>query len=201
MRLLIAAVLLSLAVMMVPARAADLNRCIGADGNPVFTDKPCEDVGATLRPQPPAAAPSGSAPAGSGPSTMRLAHSRDCARTPDALREGLRSALATGDVNQVAAFYHWPGISSAESEGILTRLQTIAARPLLSLDLIRPHQTQTAEDHRTIASEQVAESAMEPAAIEPAAIEIVQARTPDDPERVRTVLPLTQYAGCWWVRF
>jgi hypothetical protein len=197
MRLLIAAVLLSLAAIVLPAHAADLNRCIGADGHPVFTDKPCEDVGATLRPQPPAAAPAGSSQA-----PMQLAHSRDCARTTDALRDGLRTALATGNVNQVAAFYHWPGISGAESEGILTRLQTLAARPLLSLDLIRPHQTQTAEGHRSVGAEQDAEaSTIEPADVQPAAIELVQARSPDDPERVRTVLSLTQYAGCWWVRF
>ena len=190
MRLLFTAALLWLAVVAAPARAADLNRCVAADGHPVFTDKPCADVGATIRPEP-AAAP---APDATGAQPKRP---RNCARTTDELRDGLRAALATGDVNQVASFYHWPGISGAESEDILKRLQAIAERPTLALDLIRPRQAQTADGYRTVASEQAAEAS----AIEPAAIELVQARSTDDPERIRTVLSLTPSAGCWWVRF
>jgi hypothetical protein len=185
MRQLFAAALLFLAVVALPARATDLNRCIGADGHPVFTDKPCEDLGATVRPEP-AAAPT------SGTSTAERAHPRDCARTTDTLQKGLQAAIAAGDVNQVAAFYHWPGISSAESEEILKRLQVIAARPVLSLDLIRPQQAQGSDGYRTVASELPREAS---------AIEVVQVRSAGDPERIHTVLMLIPYAGCWWVHF
>ena len=185
MRPLLAALFLLLAVIAPPARATDLNRCVGADGHSVFTDKPCEDVGAKVRPEP-AAAPT------SGTAVADRTRSHDCARTTDALRNGLQAAVAAGDVNQVAAFYHWPGITSAESEDILKRLQAIAARPLLSLNLIRPRQPQDADVYRTVASEQPGEAS---------AIDLVQARSTGDPEPVHTVLSLTQYAGCWWVHF
>ncbi len=35
-----------------PAHAADVHRCIGADGGAIFTDKLCENIGASVRPEP-----------------------------------------------------------------------------------------------------------------------------------------------------
>jgi hypothetical protein len=165
------------------ANATDVHRCIGADGGAIFTDAKCEDIGAIVRPVP--------APAIAG--TARHLGPRGCSRTLGALREGLRSALASGDVNQLASYYNWPGISSSESVRILDRLQAIVDRPLTSIHLVGARTTQDADGYRTVASEQ-----------EPArgnAIEIVQARSANDPTVVRTQFGLARNADCWWVQF
>jgi hypothetical protein len=181
------AILLLLAAVGMPARAADVNRCVDASGHPVFTDKHCEDVGASVRidPVPVATGATGSA------NPIRV-HVRDCAHTTEDLRRGLQAALATGDVNKVAGFYHWAGATTASSENVLTRLQAIAARPVLALELIRPHQAPDSEGYTTVASTQEFAAS---------AIELVQSRSANDPTQVRTTLALTAYMGCWWVRF
>lgn len=175
-----------LALTALPAHAADVHRCIGADGGVIFTDKLCADIGASVRPQPttfPGAT-----------STVSSSHlgTRGCARTPDELKHGLQTALNAGNVNQVAAFYHWPGISGAESDGILKRLQTIADRPLLSVQWIRSHQPADGGGYSSVASE---------APIDASAVELVQARSGSDTTQVRTTLTVTHYVGCLWVHF
>jgi hypothetical protein len=185
MRLLAIAVLLLFATIALPARAAGMNRCVGPDGHSVFTDQHCEDVGAVVRPEP--APPFGSA------GTQRVhVHVHDCARTTDDLHNGLESALAAHDVNRIAGFYQWAGISSAESADILKRLQAIADRPLAEVRLVRPHQPTDANGDQTVASAHPSE---------PIAIELVQTRSSNDPTPARTEFALTAYMGCWWIRF
>jgi len=178
------AILLLLATSSGFARAADVNRCIDASGHPVFTDKHCEDVGASVRVDPaPAARPTAN--------TIRV-HVRDCAHTTEDLRRGLQSALAAGDVNKVAGFYQWVGATTTSSGEVLNRLQAIAARPVLGVELVHPHQAPDAEGYTTVASTQPMAAS---------GIELVQSRSANDPTQVRTTLALTAYMGCWWVRF
>ncbi len=167
-----------------PAHAADVHRCVGADGGAIFTDKLCADIGASVRPEP-AARISGTN------STGRLG-TRGCARTADEMRHGLQAALDDHNVNQVAAFYHWPGISGAESEGILKRLQIIANRPLVSVQLIHAREPPDADGFQTVASTQESEAI---------AVELMQARSGNDPTSVRTTLAVTHYIGCLWIHF
>jgi hypothetical protein len=185
MRSTVAALFFLLAFVAMPAHANALHRCIGTDGGSIFTDQACDDIGASMRPEPAPASASGTA------STSRL-RSRSCARTTDGLLHGLRAALASGDVNQVAAFYHWPGITSAGSEDILKRLQTLATRQVVSAELIRQHPPPDADGFQTVASGQESEASV---------IELVQTRSGADATPVRTVFALTPYMGCWWVHF
>jgi hypothetical protein len=185
MRLLAIAALLMFAAVTIPARAAGLNRCVSPDGHSVFTDQHCEDMGAVVRPEP--APPFGSA------SAQRVhVHVHDCARTTDDLHNGLESALAAHDVNRIAAFYQWAGISSTESADILKRLQAIADRPLSAVHLVRPRQPTDANGFQTVASARPSEAS---------AIELVQTRSSNDPTPSRTEFALTAYMGCWWIRF
>ncbi len=176
--------LIAIAAMPAHAATTDVHRCVGADGGAIFTDKKCEDIGASVRPDPIHA----SAAAGA---TGHLG-ARGCARTVDDLKRGLQQALAAGDVNRVASFYHWPGISSAESGDILKRLQVLAGRPLLSLQMIGARQPTDADGYRSVASEQPADAS---------AVELTQARSGNDPTSVRTTLGVTHYFGCLWVHF
>ena len=179
-------ILFLLALTALPAHAADVHRCIGADGGAIFTDKLCADIGASVRTQP------STSPGAS--STVHSNHlgTRGCARTPDELKHGLQTALNAGDVNQVAAFYHWPGISGAESDGILKRLQTIADRPFLSVQLLGSHQPADGGSYSSVASEPT---------IDASSVELLQARSGSDPTEVLTTLAVTHYVGCLWVHF
>lgn len=184
MRRVCIAILLLLAAAGMRAHAADVNRCVDANGHPVFTDKHCEDVGASLRIDP--------VPVATGATSPVRVHVRDCAHTTEDLRRGLQAALATGDVNKVAAFYQWAGATTASSEDVLKRLQAIATRPVVAVELVRPHQAPDSEGFTTVASTQEFAAS---------AIELVQSRSANDPTQVRTSLALTAYMGCWWVRF
>ncbi len=183
MRLIAIPFFLLLAIAPLPAHASGLHRCVDANGGPIFSDQPCEDLGAKVR--------SEAAPASGAASTGRL-HVRSCARTPDGLLRGLKIALATGDVNQLSAFYHWPGIGSAEADEILKRMQEIVARPLVSAELVRTHPPpETAGDPINASAPPIAATA----------IELVQLRSSSDNTQVRMNFALIQYVDCWWLHF
>ena len=181
-------VLMLLCVAALPAHATGLHRCVDANGGSIFTDQTCEDIGASVRAEP--------APAPIAAATSRL-HARTCARTTDGLLHGLKIAFAAGDVNQVAAFYHWPGITSAGSEAILKRLQAIASHPLVSAELIRQPASRDAEGFQTVATQGIA-SGQTP---EASGVELLQARSGGDTTPMRILFALTENAGCWFVHF
>ena len=180
------ALLILLAIAALPAHASGLHRCIGVDGGSIFTDQECADIGANTRP----ALVSASA---SEATTTSLSRARACAHSPDELVRGLRGAIAAGNVNQVAAFYHWPGVTSAGSEEILKHLLAITRRPLISVELLGQHAPHTAADSRSLASAEPPPEAN--------AVELVQSRSATDATPMRSALALTQYMGCWWVHF
>jgi hypothetical protein len=185
MRPILAVLFLLFALAALPASAEGVHRCIGANGAAVFTDQRCEAIGAVVRPEP--------APLfGSGTPQRLHVHVHDCARTADELHAGLESALAAHDVNRIAGFYQWAGISGAESADILKRLQAIADRPLATVRLLRRHQPIDAGGFETVASTQPSQVV---------AIEIAQTRSGKDPTPARTEFALTAYMGCWWIRF
>jgi hypothetical protein len=163
MRTPIIASLFLFAAPMAQAHPGDLNRCVDAQGHAVFTDKPCEELGATAR----APTPTPVDPMAPGRPHV---HVHDCAGDMKELKDGLEGALVAADVNRVAAFYYWPGTSGAESEGILKRLQAIVARPFVSVNVLH------------------------------GAVEITQTHSTSDPTPVSTVLPVSSYMGCLWVR-
>jgi len=183
MRLLVVALIFVFAFVALPARAAGVHRCIGAHGDAIFTDQPCEDIGAVVRPEP--------VPAFGATNPQRV-HAHDCARTVDDLRRGLEAALAAHDVNRIAGFYQWAGIGSEESALLLKRLQEIANRPLTAVNLIHSRRPVDASGFQTVASTRTSEAS---------AIELVQTRSDNDPTPARTGFALSRYMDCWWVRF
>lgn len=193
MRLLAAAALLPFAWMLAVAAAhanpGDLNRCVGADGRSVYTDQSCDQVGATTKPTAPDI--SGSNRIGE-PTRVRV-HVRDCAKSLDALRDGIQAALAAGDVNQLASYYQWTGMGAAAAEGIMDRLSAIVSRPFVGVSLLHAGSTPTTADGGAANATAAPERA--------SGIAIDQSRASNDPTPVRTVLAVSAYMGCWWVRF
>lgn len=171
--LLLGASLTGAAIARAPVDLPGINRCVAADGTAVFTDRPCDTMDA--RPVVPPPASGDAVPDG-------MAVARDCARTPQAFREALRAALASGDGNRVAALYDWRGRSSGSAAGLMPRLEALAAG--VAPDVTLGHSAEGSAD-AGLASEARA--------------------APPDRVRVSTVgdareFDLVRAAGCWLFR-
>jgi len=126
MRLPFALLVAALPVVALPVVAmaqTPIHRCIGAGGNPVFTDQPC----AALQAAPVAAAPAetdnGSRDA---PSTL-------CAASPDALRQGVIDAFARRDANRLAGLVLWGGQGHRAAVADIQSLAALVRQPLLDV--------------------------------------------------------------------
>ena len=116
--------LLLLACLPVPRAAqAQVRQCIGSDGDLVYTDRKCEDIGGRERPASPAAAGVGIAHAARG----------GCARSVQDLVYSLSSAIQSGDANRIAGVYDWAGMSTSNGYRLMARLEAIAKRPLVDV--------------------------------------------------------------------
>ncbi|MUV15651.1 hypothetical protein [Noviluteimonas gilva] len=146
------------------ARAAPppaVQQCITADGNVLYTDKPCRSIGARavamrgelatrlVRESATEARYTGVEVAfisnGNAPraptATMRAAreaigrrsHQGGCARTTTQLAMDLRGAFALGDVNRIAESFHWVGMSQRSANATMKRLQALTKRSLVDV--------------------------------------------------------------------
>ncbi len=111
-----------------PARAqADVHRCIGADGQAVFSDRRCEDLDATSRMPPPALRDSETG-----------LYRYGCPRRLSELVGLLRTAVEAHDVNRPSSLYLWGEVSDATANRVLSQLEAIAERPLLDIAPMYP---------------------------------------------------------------
>ncbi|NOT88467.1 MAG: hypothetical protein HOP03_09810 [Lysobacter sp.] len=102
-----------------------LNRCNGPGGNTIYTDRPCETIGASERL--PRAAIAGAYGLRRG----------GCARNLQDLVYEITAAIDNRDVNRLGAVYHWVGQNSASGDRILDQLQAIVDRPLVDIVPLR----------------------------------------------------------------
>jgi hypothetical protein len=189
-----------------------LRACVGADGIPIFTDRRCEDLGATE--QQARAAPPG---AMLSPGLLRV-HS--CARNQDDLLAGVRAALESHDANRLADFYHWTGMGTAEGYRLMARLDAFSARPVVDVQLVRGaradpdpeadyFQFQPPVPPATPDPPADAEPGADPSAEAPAPprrpharlLRVDQMRSDRDVAATITYFHLLTNAGCWWMRF
>ena len=108
-----------------------IHRCMGADGNPLFTDQPCAALQAT--PVTKAASPA-SSPAQTGlvsaPTTPPPVL---CATTVASLRQSVLEAFANRDPNRLAGLMIWNGYGR---EAVVTDIRSLSGlmqRPLLDV--------------------------------------------------------------------
>lgn len=118
-----AACLLALVALpsLLPARAQQVQRCMGADGRAVYTDRRCDDIGAVDRLPPAGAA--------EGPRLFR----GGCPRVLSQLVGEIGAAIQGRDVNRLAGIYDWTGVSDASASRVLDRLEAIVERPLVDI--------------------------------------------------------------------
>ncbi len=110
------------------AHAQNVKRCETPGGETVYTDKPCEDIGAMDRLPQVSAADSGGASLYRG----------GCSRTLSDLVYQITAAVQNKDVNRLASVYQWSGISDSGANRILNRLEAIVERPLVDIRPVRP---------------------------------------------------------------
>lgn len=133
--LLSALLLLAGAASALPA-GAQVNRCTAPDGTSVYTDRDCRALGAIER-----------VPRGRyGDADFDSYHGgvvaagpvpRDCARSIRLLVQEMAAAIDTGNVNRLAALYHWTGISTRAGQGLMDRLEDVTRYPLVDIVPLR----------------------------------------------------------------
>ena len=169
------------------AAQAQVRRCAGPDGTLVFTDRKCEDVGATER------VPRDALP-GAG-----LKYRGGCSRNLQDLIYEMTAAIDSRDVNRLASLYHWVGMSSRGSYGVMARLDGIAQRPLVDIVALQPiRRIVVQNDDGTRSSVDPSYYPQASANRTPVALRVeqtvVNGSTPS-----RTVFGLRRHLGCWWV--
>jgi hypothetical protein len=210
-RLPIPALLSALALALPPAGAqaqSTVNRCVGADGQTVFSDRRCEDLGTTTR-MPPAALRDGETGL----------YRYGCPRRLSELVGLLRTAVETHDVNRLSSLYLWGDVSDATANRVLSQLEGIADRTLVDIAPMYPAEdvvsyapaaapvTETAQATEAyVPPDNSAATALSEAPLAPASrprpwglrLEQVMANgsTPS-----RTVLRLRRQYNCFWVSF
>jgi hypothetical protein len=123
--------LLLLCLCATPAAAQKVNRCTGADGATVFSDRRCEDLGAIDR-LPPRTAPSAARDGASG------LYRPQCVRRLSELAQQVRTAVDARDVNRLSTLYWWNGVSNEAARRILDHLDAIVQRPLVAIVPVLP---------------------------------------------------------------
>lgn len=104
-------------VACTPAAHAQVYRCIGAHGEPVFSGQPCGN---------PAPPPGSTAQGSDGFGAV-------CAASPMELREGIADAFFRHDVNRLAGMLLWQGFSQGSARATLQSLAEWLRQPLIGI--------------------------------------------------------------------
>ncbi|GAB3059060.1 DUF4124 domain-containing protein [Stenotrophomonas tumulicola] len=170
----------------VQAQAQRLNRCSDATGQSVYTDRPCETVGARSR------MPAASAMPG-GNTLDRDQLGARCPRRLSELVGALRGAVAANDVNRLSSLYLWSAVSDAGAQRVLGQLESIARRPLVDIVPVYP-----AHDDDAMPPPATEEAAAPPVHQNPIALRLEQV-LPGTATPSRSVLGLRRQYGCFWI--
>ena len=169
---------------------AQVRQCIGSDGDLVYTDRKCEDIGGRERPASPAATGVGIAHAARG----------GCARSVQDLVYSLSSAIQSGDANRIAGVYDWAGMSTSNGYRLMARLEAIAKRPLVDVQPMYAGGTNEYGYDVVEFDEETGEVIDKPAR-KPRLVGLrVEQTLGSIATPSRTVFGLRKNLGCWWVR-
>jgi hypothetical protein len=178
------------------SRSTGIHRCVGSDGNALFTDRECADMGAVDAPPPGAV----------GGNSPRFA-ARTCARTRTALLDGVREALDAGDANRLASYYHWSGMGTRAAYALMDRLHGFAQRPLVDVQLVRsaPREPFAMDGDvpplwsPLLPAPEIAAPPPRPRL--PVLVRVDQMRGNKDVAAEVTYFQMTSNAGCWWIHY
>ena len=193
---LVVSALLSLA-WSAPA-PAQVRHCVLPDGQSVFTDRGCEEVGGVEQVQ-------------QGPPVVGNVEKKrggGCARNIDDLLFEMNTAFGAHDANRLAGVYHWAGMSGSSAYRVMERLDAIVQRPLVDIVPVMPEDepapvAEPAPSYSAFADAELhavtAEAPTAPPPRVPVAVRVEQTQengiTPS-----RTVFGLQKHFGCWWIK-
>ncbi|MEA9588920.1 hypothetical protein VC279_03915 [Xanthomonas sp. WHRI 10064A] len=175
-------------------QAQEIRRCVTPDGQTMFTDRRCEDVGAAMRAPP--------TPRTQGNTGL---HRYGCPRRLSELVSLLQSAVDSRDVNRLSSLYLWSGQSDAAANQVLSRLEAIVQRPLLDIAPMYPQtDTPTWEADTAATAPSLDGSAIDaplptPTRPRPWGLRLEQNLASGTP--ARSVLRLRRQYNCFWVTF
>ena len=127
---------LTLLLFLLPlcAMAQDgIHRCIGPDGNPLFTDQPCAALQATPVSTPPPMATKPATAQGSSDVLTAAPPAITCAASVGDLRQSMVDAFATRDPNRLAGLMIWNGYGRDAVVADIRSLGALMQRPLLDI--------------------------------------------------------------------
>ncbi|WP_406232980.1 DUF4124 domain-containing protein [Isoptericola jiangsuensis] len=182
-------VLLSAASIDAHAQSTRLNRCTDAQGQSVYTDRPCDSVGAQSRRPPPP-------PAGS--TLQRDSLGASCPRRLSELVQALHDAVNTQDVNRLSTLYLWSAVSDAGAQRILGQLESVVRRPLVDVVPVYPQQDDEVQPDEGQSPAAQGSDPGTPAARHPVGLRLEQT-LPGSAARAATVLGLRRQYGCFWI--
>lgn len=161
-----------------PLAHAQVYRCVGAQGEPVFSGEPCGTP-----------APSGTA-AGPAQSFAGV-----CADSPQSLRDEIAKAFARHDVNRLAGLILWAGYDQGSARATLQSLKAWLQQPLTGIAVVYATGPPIAEAAPLAGGG--APTAIEPlhaAAQTPSGFRVSTAEDTRD-------FSISQSGGCWWLTF
>lgn len=181
--------LLCSASSVVHAQSPRLNRCTDAQGQSVYTDRPCDSVGAQSRLPPPA--PTGS-------TLPRDTLGARCPRRLSELVDALRTGILSNDVNRLSSLYLWGAFSDAGAQRILGQLESLARRPLVDVVPVYPSQGLASSQEEGQSPAAQGSDPEPPAVRHPVGLRLEQT-LPGSVSRASTVLGLRRQYGCFWI--
>ncbi|MEB1611416.1 hypothetical protein VDQ74_16205 [Xanthomonas campestris pv. campestris] len=181
-------------------QAQEIRRCVTADGQTMFTDRRCEDVGAASRP-PPATRTQGNTGL----------YRYGCPRRLSELVSLLQLAVDSRDVNRLSSLYLWSGQSDTAANQLLSRLEAIVQRPLLDIVPMYPQSDPPTWE----ADAGTSAAAAAPSSLDGTAVDTALPAAPSRPRPwglrleqnlasgtpARSVLRLRRQYNCFWVTF
>lgn len=185
---------LTLLAWCAPA-AADVRHCVLPDGQSVFTDRSCAEVGGVeqLQQQP------------ALPGNVERKRGPGCARNIDDLLFEMNTAFNAHDANRLAGVYHWAGMSGSTAYNVMERLDAIVQRPLVDIVPVMPEDeapavAETAPPSPAFTDAVPAEPPVAPARPRtPVAVRVEQTRE-NGISAMQTVFGLQKHFGCWWIK-
>lgn len=167
------------------AQATRLNRCTDPQGQSVYTDRPCDSLGAQSRRPPPPPA---------GNTLQRDTLGSSCPRRLSELVQALHTAVAIGDVNRLSSLYLWGAVSDAGAQRILGQLESVVRRPLV--DVVPVYPRQALDDGPEVAAQDA--EPVPAARRHPVGLRLEQT-LPGSATRAATVIGLRRQYGCFWI--
>ncbi|MFC3716773.1 hypothetical protein ACFONC_11490 [Luteimonas soli] len=180
------------AMLWPPPADAQIRRCTRPDGEVVFTDRACADVGGVARPK-----PSVHSPVYGGKTWAR-----GCSRSLRDLIFEVTAAIDSRDVNRLAAVYNWTGMSSRNGYAVLGRLDVIANRPLIDVSAVLPAPQLSVDAGGGMTVSGAVDAQDYPGATvvrrRPVALRVEQVLS-NGSTPSRTMFGLRRHMGCWWI--